>query len=181
MITYIALLRGINVSGKNLIKMVELKQLFSNEGFNNVTTYIQSGNVVFQSKKTEIQELEQTIQVAIEKQFGHTINVLVLTKSELEIVFNNNPFLIKNTDLDIKNLAVTLLNLEPDLGKISEIEALVDNDEEFTVVDKSVFLYLTYGFAKTKLTNNLFEKKLKSAATTRNWRTITKLVELSNQ
>lgn len=180
--TYIALLRGINVSGHNKILMTELKQLFVDLGFFNVVTYIQSGNIVFKSKKTEIQKLEQTIANAIEKQFGHSINVLILTKKELETAFSANPFLIKNANLDITKLGITLLNLEPDLSKISEVDALiVDSNDEFIVIDKRVYLHLPNGSAKTKLTNNLFEKKMNTSATTRNWRTITKLIELSNQ
>ena len=84
--TYIALLRGINVSGKNIIKMTELKQLFLNEGFKNVTTYIQSGNVVFNTTENSKIKLEQLISIAIKNQFGYNINLLILTNKELETV-----------------------------------------------------------------------------------------------
>lgn len=180
--TYIALLRGVNVSGKNLIKMIELKQLFLNEGFKNVTTYIQSGNVIFNSTENSKIKLEQSITHAIKNQFSYTINLLVLTKKELETVFNNNPFIIKNAEIDIAKLCVSLLHTEPDLDNIPKIEALIsDSDDKFILVEKRVYLYLPTGSAKTKLTNNLFEEKLKTVATTRNWKTITKLVELSHQ
>ena len=180
--TYIALLRGINVSGKNIIKMTELKQLFLNEGFKNVTTYIQSGNVVFNTTENSKIKLEQLISIAIKNQFGYNINLLILTNKELETVFNNNPFIVKNTEIDITKLGVSLLNTAPDLSKISEIEALVvDNDDKFILPEKRIYLLFPNGPAKTKLTNNLFEKKLKTVATTRNWKTITKLIELSRQ
>lgn len=180
--TYIALLRGINVSGNNIIKMTELKQLFLIEGFKNVTTYIQSGNVIFNTTENSKIKLEQSITNSIKNQFGYTINLIVLTKKELETVFNNNPFIVKNTEIDITKLGVSLLNTAPDLSKISEIEALVvDNDDKFILAEKRIYLLLPNGSAKTKLTNNLFEKKLKTVATTRNWKTITKLIELSHQ
>lgn len=182
MATYIALLRGINVSGKNIIKMTELKQLFLIEGFKNVTTYIQSGNIIFNTTENSKIKLEQTIKTAIKNQFGYTINLLVLTKQELETVFYNNPFIVKNTEIDITKLYVSLLNTAPDLNKISEIKAfIVNSDDEFIITEKRIYLYLPNGSAKTKLTNNLFEKKLKTVATTRNWKSITKLIELSNQ
>ncbi|SNR38068.1 DUF1697 domain-containing protein [Lutibacter flavus] len=182
MTTYIALLRGINVSGKNIIKMVELKQLFINLGYYDVITYIQSGNVLFKSSIKEQQLLEDTIVAAISKHFEYDVNVLVLTKNELTTIFNSNPFLAKDSAMDISKLHLTLLNNEPDLSKKHQIETLVINsDDEFIIHKNSVYLHCPNGQAKTKLTNNLFQKKLNSAATTRNWRTITKLIELSNQ
>lgn len=181
MTTYIALLRGINVSGKNIIKMVELKQLFLDLGYHDVITYIQSGNVIFKSSIKEQLLLEDTIVSAISKHFGYDVNVLVLSKNELTTIFNSNPFLAKNPAIDISKLHVTLLNNEPDISKKHQIETLViSSDDEFIIHKNSVYLHCPNGQAKTKLTTNLFEKKLNSAATTRNWRTITKLIDLSN-
>lgn len=177
--TYIALLRGINVTGHNKIKMVDLKQLFLNLGYLNVTTYIQSGNVIFNSNVTNYESLEKEIIKAIYKTFGYTIKVLVLSKTELEIVFNNNPF-IKQKGTDSSKLHVTLLNSTPNLNKIEDINRLNSTtNDEFNIQDKSIYLYCPNGYGKTKLNNNLFEKKLNISATTRNWKTITKLIELS--
>jgi len=179
--TYIALLRGINVGGHNKIKMLELKQLFVNLGYFNVVSYIQSGNVIFNSKKLHTVEIEKSIIDAVEKQFGYSINVLVLTKNELNTVFSSNPFILKDTK-DVSKLSVTLLNNEPEFEEVEQIQNLVRlSDDAFEIINKSVYLYLPDGSRNTKLTNNLFEKKLKSSATSRNWRTITKLVELSTQ
>jgi len=179
--TYIALLRGINVGGHNKIKMLELKQLFVDLGYFDIVTYIQSGNVIFNSKKLNIVEIEKSIIDAIEKQFGYSIKVLVLTKTELNTVFSSNPFILKYPK-DISKLSVTLLNNEPELGEVVQIQNLVNSsDDTFEIINKSVYLYLPDGSRNTKLSNNLFEKKLKSSATSRNWRTITKLVELSTQ
>ena len=180
--THIALLRGINVTGHNKIKMTELKRLFESLGYYNVVTYIQSGNVIFQSKEKNATYIEQTIVETVEKQFGHTIKVLVLTKNELTFIFDSNPFIEKDENIDITKLHVTLLNANPEITVIPSIEKLTSaTDDEFKIIEKTVYLYCPNGYGKTKLNNNLFEKKLKANATTRNWKTITKLVELSNQ
>ncbi len=181
MSTYIALLRGINVTGHNKIKMIHLKQLFVDLGFSGVVTYIQSGNVIFQSEQLVISNIEQIIIKAIKKHFGYSIKVLVVTKSQLSTIFNSNPF-IERKNIDMTKLHVTLLSKQTYIVGIEQIEGLIaTNDDEFIVIDKSVYLYCPNGYGRTKLNNNLFEKKLKADATTRNWKTITKLIELSNQ
>jgi len=180
LITYIALLRGINVSGHNKIKMVELKQLFVDLAFQNIITYIQSGNVIFTSTEKKVSTIEDNIKDAIKTTFGYDIKVLVITKNELKTVFTSNPFLESGT-IEITKLAVTFLKTTPNLEHLPQITALTSNSEdEFKIIKKSIFLHLPTGSVKTKLTNNLFERKLKSDATTRNWRTVTKLVELSS-
>jgi len=179
--TYIALLHGINVGGHNKIKMLELKQLFVDLGYFDVLTYIQSGNIIFNAKELSTIKIEKSIIDAIEKQFAYSIKVLVLTKTELNTIFNSNPFILKR-DLDVSKLSVTLLNNKPVLDNIEQIETLIHaSKDRFEIINKSVYLYLPDGSRNTKLTNNLFEKKLISSATSRNWRTITKLVELSTQ
>ena len=179
--TYIALLRGINVSGHNKIKMVELRQLFTDLAFKNVSTYIQSGNVIFTSIENNISKIENSIIKAVKLEFGYDLKVLVITKNKLETVFKSNPFL-EITNVDITKLCVTFLRNTPTLENVPQIEALVANSEdEFKIVEKYIYLHCPTSFAKTKLTNNLFERKLKTDATTRNWKTITKLVELSSK
>jgi len=179
--TYIALLRGINVGGHNKIKMLELKQLFVDLSYFDIVTYIQSGNVIFSSKNLDTVEIEKSIIDAVEKQFTYSIKVLVLTKTQLNTIFNSNPFILKH-NLDVSKLSITLLNNKPELGEVVQIQILIhSSNDAFEINNKSVYLYLPDGSRNTKLTNNLFEKKLKSSATSRNWRTITKLVELSNQ
>ena len=178
--TYIALLRGINVSGNNKIKMTDLKQLFIDLNFNNITSYIQSGNVIFQHNGKNISKIENNIKEAIKQKFDYEIKVIVITKKHIQTVFASNPFL-KNSNADITKLCVNFLNTPPILENIPEVEKLVSNiEDEFKIVEKHIFSHCPTGFARTKLTNNLFERKLKSDATTRNWKTITKLVELSN-
>ena len=181
MTTYIALIRGINVSGKNKIKMDELKTLFINLGYHDVLTYIQSGNVIFKSSVKESILIEDTIVAAISEQFGYAVKVLVLTKNKLDEIYKSNPFLAKNLTLDISKLHVTLLSKKPNLIGMPHLKIIVaDIDDEFEQIENTIYLYCPNGYGKTKLNNNLFEKKLNTDATTRNWKTITKLVELSN-
>lgn len=180
MTTFIALLRGINVSGKNLIKMVELKELLIVIGFSEVTTYIQSGNVIFNYDEPSISKIEQTIFKAIKDHFGIETKVIILTRSELSTIFNSNPFL-ERTPIDISKLCVTILSNLPNLEGVEQIEQINSNsNDEYFIKDKFIYLNCPNGFGRTKLTNNLFERKLKVAATTRNWKTITKLIALSS-
>jgi len=179
--TYIALLRGINVSGHNKIKMTDLKQLFLNLGFQNIRTYIQSGNVLFQSDEKDISSFEKSIKTAIKKKFEYDIKVLVITKKIIQTAFTSNPFL-KNKTSDITKLCVTFLSENPNTDGLQQLEEVANKGEdEFKMKDKFLYLHCPTSFAKTKLTNNLIERKLKVDATSRNWKTITKLAELSNE
>ena len=177
--TFIALLRGINVSGCNKIKMTELQQLFTELGFDDVTTYIQSGNVVFQTNLEEPDKIEQQIINSIKQTFGYVVQVIVLTKKSLETIYAANPFLQEPTN-DITKLHVTLLSNKPNENDIIPLKTLSKNEDTFIILDKTIYLYCPNGYGKTLLNNNLFERKLKISATTRNWNTISKLVELSN-
>jgi uncharacterized protein (DUF1697 family) len=179
MTTYIALLRGINVSGHNKIKMVALKQSFIQLGFNEVVTYIQSGNIIFQTKENDGLKIEQQIITQINKDFGHTIKALVLSKKQLNTVFVSNLFLKRKT-IDIKTLYVAILKDNFDVEGIKQIEPFLTNSEEIKIVENYAFLYYPNSAGNSKLSTNLIERKLKTTATSRNWRTITKLIELSN-
>ncbi len=180
MSTYIALLRGINVSGKNKIKMVELKQLFLNLGFCNVVTYIQSGNVLFSTKKISTVKIEELIINEIKKHFNYSIKVLILKKNEFEAVYKANP-LLNNISFDLKKVCVVFLNKTPSKEGIKNVKSLASKDEIVIFKDRTAYLYCPKGFGSTKLSNNNIEAKLNVSATSRNWNTVTKLVELSNQ
>src|SRR5271167_4305474 len=111
--TYIAILRGINVSGHNMIKMADLKRMFETLPFENVRTYIQSGNIVFNAKTENDQELEKQIHTAIQKTFSFSVPVIVLEEKELKIVQQNNPFLTGRNE-DVTKLHVTFLDTIPE-------------------------------------------------------------------
>jgi uncharacterized protein (DUF1697 family) len=172
--TYIAILRGINVNGKNIIKMDKLLLLFQNLGFEHVKTYIQSGNVVFQSKNIETRDLEKLIQNKILENFDCKIPILVIEKSEWNLVANNNPFVNQRNE-DTAKLHVTFLSEEPNEAFIEKIKQGNYDVDEFFVAGKAIYLFCPNGYGNTKLSNNFFENKLKITATTRNWKTVNEL------
>lgn len=178
--TYISMLRGINVSGRNMIKMDALRALYESLDFKNVKTYIQSGNVVFNTKIKNPLELEKKIATQIKKEFGFDIPVTVKETKELTTVFNQNPFIIKRKE-DITKLHVTFLSQEPEEAAIDKIKEGQYAEDEFIIIDKVVYLFCPNGYGNTKLTNTFFENKFKLTATTRNWKTITELVNISEQ
>lgn len=178
--TYISILRGINVSGQKLIKMDALRKSYENLGFHNVTTYVQSGNVVFVGKDVETNQLKQTISRQIEKDFGFYVPVIVLTVEKLKGIIDNNPF-FNDLNKDPSFLHVTFLFSKLDHFDQKVIEDKKHNGEEISFADNAVYLYCPNGYGKTKLTNNFLEMKLKVGATTRNWKTVNELLKIANQ
>ncbi|MCF6214415.1 MAG: DUF1697 domain-containing protein [Flavobacteriaceae bacterium] len=179
--TYIALIRGINVSGKNKIKMPVLNQLFTNLGYTDVVTYIQSGNVVFKSDLLDTDKIALNIIGRINKDFCCDIKGMVINKKALDIIFKSNPFL-KREAIDLSKLHVTLLSQSPNATVINQIKSInASQEDEFIVQGNCIYLFCPKGYGRTKLTNNMFEKKLNTTATTRNWRTVANLNELANK
>lgn len=179
MSTYIALLRGINVSGQKIIKMADLKLLFEAQGFQNVQTYIQSGNVVFSSVEKNISKLESNISSSIKKKFDFNVAVMVITPAKIEYVLDKNPFV--KMKKDIERLYVTFLSESPLKENIIKLNAIDFSPEEYFLDGRYIFLYVPNGYGKAKLNNNLFENKLKVSGTTRNWKTMSKLLEIIKQ
>ena len=174
MTTYFSILRGINVGGFRMIKMDALKQLYTDHGFQNCQTYIQSGNVVFQCDKTDIKTLEKKITAAIIEKFSYEVPVIILEVDELKQIIANNPFLNDKTK-DIAHLHVTFLSEIPEPMNVSKIINADYQPDEFQLIDKAIYLYCPESYSKSKLTNGFFEKKLKVIATTRNWKTTIEL------
>ncbi|MBP7811871.1 MAG: DUF1697 domain-containing protein [Candidatus Moranbacteria bacterium] len=176
--TYIALLRGINVNGQKMMSMEKLRTLLEDLGFTGVTTYIQSGNVVFQSGKAPHFTLEKKIKAAISDMFGFSVSVMVKTANEWSGVVKKNPFLGR-VDIDESKLHVTFLSDTPNQATVDEILAGEYGSDECIFSGKTVYLFCPNGYGKTKLNNSFFEKKTSLIATTRNWKTALKLLELS--
>jgi len=174
---FIALLRGINVSGQKKIKMIELKSLFEDLGFHCVVTYIQSGNVVFSSKEKSSEKLEAKISSTIKNKFGFDVKVIVVSPEEIEYILKNNPFIKKKEDID--KLCITFLSETPSVEYIKQFAAISYSPEEYFIEGKHIYLFLPNGFGKAKLNNNLFENKLKVVGTSRNWKTVKALSELA--
>ena len=177
MTKFIALLRGINVSGQKQIKMPDLKSLFEESGFQNIETYIQSGNVIFTSKEKLPEKLEQKISLAIKRKFGFDVQIIVLTPEEIEYVLNNNPFIKKKKESE--KLYVTFLAKSPSDENINKLNAIDYSPEEYIIDGSYIYLFVPNGYGKAKLNNNLFENKLKVFGTTRNLKTIKALFELT--
>lgn len=175
--TYIAILRGINVSGRNVIKMTALREAITDAGFSNVTTYIQSGNLVFQYTRTTEKKIAQTITKTIIKHFDLTVPAIVVSRDTLIHIVDQHPFLDKCKN-DLTKIHITLLTDNPGSlsKKIPHEQFLPD---EFRIIDNVVYLYCPGGYGNTRLNNTFFEKQLNTTATTRNMKTMLELVKLS--
>ncbi len=176
--TYIALLRGINVSGQKLIKMAELKTMFEKTGFKKVVTYIQSGNVVFLAKANDNVLLSEQIKKAILETFGYDVDVQVLEADQLKKIKESNSFLKGNED-QLKSIYYTLLAEKPAIELVAELNKLEQTTEFFKITDEAIYCFYPNGVGRSKHNGLFFEKKLKVSCTTRNYNTISKLVELS--
>ncbi|MBC8266605.1 MAG: DUF1697 domain-containing protein [Flavobacteriales bacterium] len=173
---YIALLRGINVSGQKIIKMADLRVLLSDIGLSNVSTYIQTGNIFFESNKDDIYLLENCIKDAIKKRYLFEVPSIVLKKEDVQRAIERQPFY----DIDFKCLYLTFLSDTPNSEGMKQITNYQTNGEELILIEKVLYMHSPNGVAKSKLTLNLIEKKLEVKATTRNWRTCGKLLEMLN-
>ncbi|WP_010522790.1 DUF1697 domain-containing protein [Aquimarina agarivorans] len=176
----IALLRGINVGGKRKVLMQDLKLLFENIGYAEVSTYIQSGNVIFNATKSEpTVKVANKIEAAISKTYGFDVPVVVISAKALKNAVQENPFLTDDTVLT-EQLHLTFLKETPDLELLLKMSEAVSTEDKFKVLGNVVYLYCQGKYHKSKLSNQFFESKLKISATTRNWKTSQKLAELSS-
>ena len=171
---YIALLRGINVSGKNKILMTDLKNLFEKLQCIDVKTYIQSGNVIFKSDIKDKEDLANLISLKIEDTYGFKIPVIIKKDTEIQQIITNNPFYSDN--VDTKKLYVTYLDSAP--KDITKLKAFDFGKDVYAIVEDVIYLKYDIGAGKTKLTNAIMEKKLNVIATSRNWRTTNKIKDL---
>ncbi len=176
---YISLLRGINVSGQKKIKMSNLKSLYELLGFQNVVTYIQSGNVVFDSKVKNKTDLKASIEKAIEEKYKFYVPVEIRTNLEIESIIKNCPFGSVDLVEDGTKVLVTFLSSTPSEAKVVDVLKYVVAPEKLVVTEKVVYLYCPNGYGKSKMSNTFLEHKLGIAATTRNWKSVHKLYELS--
>ncbi len=173
MILFVALLRGINVSGHHMIKMNDLKISLSSLGYQNIQTYLQSGNVIFASKEENLKKTEALIEKQIQIDFGYDIPVMVFTKEFFLKVFRNNPIL-KTNNLDFKKIAVAFLDQIPEKELINNFN-IENYPEKLIIVNRIIYLYYPNGIGTSKLNNNLIESKLKVISTVRNWNTVSNI------
>ena len=176
--TFISILRGINVGGHNQIKMDTLRQLYSELGFIDSKTYIQSGNVIFRTDTDDTNVLEYMIAEKIQNTLSLKVPVLVLSVDELKNALDNNPF-AKDPSKDIASMHLTFLSGIPDKTLIDTIPAGSFLPDEFLCYGKTIYVYCPTGYGNTKLTNTFFEKRLHLTATNRNLKTATELLHLA--
>ena len=179
MIKYLALLRGINVSGHNMIKMDALKKMLENMGFQNVEMYIQSGNVFLESEEENAASIGFKIKQEIAKVFGYDVPIVMVSKTDLELCFKNNPFL-KEKECDIKKLYVAFISKELTAAAINDLKISNFKPDEATIDAARIYIKYAIGAGKTNLDQKYIEKKLNVVATIRNWNTVTKLLEMYN-
>ncbi len=176
--TYIAILRGINVTGHNKLPMADLRSQLTKLGYENIQTYIQSGNVMFECKQTKPEELAEQIAQLIKKAWNYDVPVIVFEPDYLEVVIKSSPFM-NGRSADITKLLITFLAEEPQTENIERLKSYDYQPDEIVIDKKVVYLFCPNGYGKTKYSNNFIENKLKVAATTRNWKTCNKLLEMA--
>jgi uncharacterized protein (DUF1697 family) len=175
-VMHVALLRGINVGGKNKLPMRDLAEMFVAAKCSEVKTFIQSGNVIFEATPKISAQIPEIITAQITNRFGHKIPVVLRTKEEFADAISNNPFLKAGTNEEM--LYMMFLADMPSAENIAKLDAKRSPPDEFVVRSREIFLRLPNGGARSKLTNAYFDSKLKTVSTARNWRTVTKLLEL---
>jgi uncharacterized protein (DUF1697 family) len=172
--THVALLRGINVTGKNSLPMKELAQMFSVAGCTNVRTYIQSGNVIFETPG-EAAKITQAVTAKIEKKFGYRVPIVTRTSEQLLKTIRENPFL---KGADEKMLHVYFLAHSPNTAAIAALDPARSAPDAFHVLGQEIYLHLPNGMGRSKLTNAYFDSKLSTICTARNWATVLKLAAM---
>jgi uncharacterized protein (DUF1697 family) len=175
---YISLLRAINVSGQNRIRMPDLKVLYETLGLARVETYVQSGNVIFESDRLDSAGLEKLIEAQILKTMGFDVPVLIRTLPELQRMLDAHPFTPQQL-ADPSRIAAVFLRSDPGAELAAHLQLPGESPDWFRLEGREVYLYCPDGFGRTKLTNAFFEKKLQAAATSRNWKTVNTLLDIA--
>ena len=168
-----ALLRGVNVGGR-VVPSARLRRAFEELGYDDVKTYIQSGNVVFRSGGSAA-SLTAAIERRLAQGFGHPIEVILRTGAQLRRILDGNPL----ADRDTASLHVTFLKTRPSASRVRAIDPDAQLPDEFRVAGSEAFVFCPGGYGRTKLNNAFFERKLSVSATTRNLRTVTVLADMT--
>lgn len=177
---YIALLRGINVAGKKKILMAELRELLTLDGYKDVLTYIQSGNIIFRYSEVPNVEIESKISKLIEEHYGFKVPVLVLSKAQLLKIVEETPYNELYQE-EKERIYYTLLKNAPSNSLIDDLMKQDYESEKFSITNDCVYFTCLKGYGKAKCNNTFFEKKLKVSATTRNRKTMDKLIALAEK
>jgi len=176
--THVALLRGINVGGKNRLPMAALAEIFTAAGCRNVRTYIQSGNVVFAAGPKAAERIPAVVARAIRASHGLEVPVVLRSSEELRGVVARNPFLKKR--VDPQSLHVAFLADAPERSRGASLDPERSPGDSFVLRGREIYLHLPKGVGKSKLTNAWFDSKLGTTSTLRNWRTVLELLDMAH-
>jgi uncharacterized protein (DUF1697 family) len=174
---HVALLRGVNVAGKNTLPMADLVDLFEGAGCGDVETYIQSGNVLFRAKNAVARRVPALISGAIADRFGYQVPVVMRSAAELYEIANGNPFV----GAEVKALHVAFLAKEPAADRIASLDPDRSPPDQFMVRGQEIYLCCPKGLGRSKLTNKYFDSKLGTTSTLRNWKTVLHLAQMVNR
>jgi len=177
MTTHLALLRGINVSGHNMMKMDVLKTVLEGIGFQNVQTYIQSGNVFVDTNEENPAKVGFQIKQEIFKAFGHEVPIVIIGRTDLEKSLKNNPFL-KEKEVDSKKLYVAFVSIALRSDSINDLKMSQVKPDEAHIEENRIYIKYATGAGKTRFDQKYIEKKLNVTATIRNWNTVTQLLKM---
>lgn len=175
--THLVLLRGINVSGHNMIKMDALKRALEDIGFKEVETYIQTGNVFVNTAEESLAKVGFLIKQEIFKTFGHEVPVVVIGKEDLQACFANNSFL-KDPEVDVKKLYVAFVSTILTSDSINQMKMSLIKNDSVSIDANRIFIKYAISAGKTMLDQNYIEKKLNVTATIRNWNTVSNLLKM---
>ena len=178
MLVLIAMLRGVNVGGHNQIKMEALRELLVSLKFTSPQTYVQSGNVIFQSSEPDLDKVAKRIQRGIEKKFGCRPEVVLRTADELRAAVAKNPF-AKRRGIDPAKLLVSFLAGKPLPGASEELARQKFGPEELHLVGREIYIYFPNGMGKTKLPWSRLDKILGPPGTGRNWNSVTRMLQMA--
>lgn len=173
--THISLLRGINVGGHKKIRMTDLKVVYESLAFANVTTYVQSGNVVFDADSTDAPVLIARIEAAIAEGFGFDVTVLLRTADDLRRIQDNNPF----PSAEAKHLHVLFLSAAPDPEAVEALNVPAADGEAWRLAGREIYLHYPNGSGRSKMTGAFFEKALGLAGSARNWNSVNALYKVA--
>jgi uncharacterized protein (DUF1697 family) len=173
--TFIALLKGINVGGHKKVPMIALRELLKELGYQDIQTYIQSGNVIFKTEERNIQKIEDTISTSVKKHFGFEVSVLVKTREDLKRIFEASPF----PEEQKKASYFMMLNHKPEQVLIDKVSEKVYEGETYEIISDCIYYFYEKGLGQAKFNVNFFERKLNTFATARNYNTLVKLLYLS--
>ena len=178
MTVVISMLRGVNVGGHNKIKMDALRALYVSLKLEDVTTFIQSGNVVFRTKERELGKIGKRIGDGIEKSFGFRPEVILRTVEEMRAVVARNPFAARK-DVEPGKLLVWFLAAKPEAEARKKVFTVRMEREEIRVEERELYIYFPDGQGQSKLSMAAVERALKVAGTGRNWNSVLKLLEMA--